>query len=346
MGDAMQNRHVGDIGDYVKYGLLRALVAEDQQLGVAWYLFPDESGTDDGRRTQYLQDPAWRRRDPELFDTLKGIVDEDRRCVDAIKRSGILREAKFSDEVLSAPEATGNPAQWRQRRSWRVDWFKGVAKALQGCDVVFVDPDNGLCKDESFKPSGAKKNWKRLPLHEAKALGKDRTAIICHHNTRNKGGNRVEIDRWMERLGSDTLALWWHGKEAKSNRTFFVVNPTPAMEGRLREFASKWEPNTELIPGMVTSSEQSISDLDGRLLSDEKEMTLSEMKSRFHSEWILIGDPDTDSALNVLRGRVLCHSKDRDEVYRVALALPPSRRPSRSALMYTGRIPEDAAVIL
>ena len=33
----MQNRYVGDIGDYVKYGLLRAL-ADGRQLGVAWYL--------------------------------------------------------------------------------------------------------------------------------------------------------------------------------------------------------------------------------------------------------------------------------------------------------------------
>ena len=71
-------------------------------------------------------------------------------------------------------------------------------------------------------------------------------------------------------------------------------------------------------------------------------MTLAEVKSRFQSEWILIGDPDTDAALNVRKGRVLCHNKDRDEVYRAALAL----RPSRSAFMYTGRIPEDEAVIL
>ena len=74
----------------------------------------------------------------------------------------------------------------------------------------------------------------------------------------------------------------------------------------------------------------------------EKEMTLAEIQSRFHSEWILIGDPDTDAALNVRGGKVLYHSKDRDEVYRAAISL----RPSRSAFMYTGRIPEDTAIVL
>ena len=73
-----------------------------------------------------------------------------------------------------------------------------------------------------------------------------------------------------------------------------------------------------------------------------KEMTLAEIKSEFDSEWVLIGDPMTDEALNVLEGKVLCHSKDRDEVYRKAVSL----RPKRSAIVYTGQIPEGTAVVL
>ena len=37
--DAMQNRYVGDIGDYLKLGILRAL-SPGYRLGVAWWLFP------------------------------------------------------------------------------------------------------------------------------------------------------------------------------------------------------------------------------------------------------------------------------------------------------------------
>ena len=74
----------------------------------------------------------------------------------------------------------------------------------------------------------------------------------------------------------------------------------------------------------------------------EKEMTIAEMEARFDSEWVLIDEPKTDDALNVLGGRVLHHSKDRDEVYRKAVSL----RPKRSAVIFTGEIPEDTEVVL
>ena len=74
----------------------------------------------------------------------------------------------------------------------------------------------------------------------------------------------------------------------------------------------------------------------------DKEMTMEEIESQFDSEWVLIEDPKTDESLKVLGGRVLHHSKDRDEVYRKAVLF----RPKRSALIYTGEIPEDTAVVL
>ena len=55
-----------------------------------------------------------------------------------------------------------------------------------------------------------------------------------------------------------------------------------------------------------------------------------------------VEDPQTNEALEVLGGRVVHHSKDRDEVYRKAVSL----RPKRSAVVYTGEIPEDTAVVL
>ena len=73
-----------------------------------------------------------------------------------------------------------------------------------------------------------------------------------------------------------------------------------------------------------------------------KEMTLAEIESEFDSEWVLVGDPVTDEALKVLEGKVLHHSKDRDEVYRTAVSL----RPERSAIVFTGKIPAGTAVVL
>lgn len=74
----------------------------------------------------------------------------------------------------------------------------------------------------------------------------------------------------------------------------------------------------------------------------ERVMTISEIESEFVSEWVLVDAPETNEQLEVLKGKVLHHSKDREEVYRKAVNL----RPKRSAILYTGSIPEGTVVVL
>ncbi|MGH7801967.1 MAG: hypothetical protein ACREOW_15295 [Thermodesulfobacteriota bacterium] len=71
-------------------------------------------------------------------------------------------------------------------------------------------------------------------------------------------------------------------------------------------------------------------------------MSLAEIQARFESEWVLLEDPETTETLEVKSGKVLWHSKDRDEVYRKAREL----RPKHLAILYTGKLPEDMAVVL
>jgi hypothetical protein len=75
----------------------------------------------------------------------------------------------------------------------------------------------------------------------------------------------------------------------------------------------------------------------------EQEMTIQEIESRFQDEWILISDPETNQALEVTRGNVVCHSRDRDEVYRRVLALAV---PRHYAVLFTGKMPPDTAIVL
>jgi hypothetical protein len=63
-------------------------------------------------------------------------------------------------------------------------------------------------------------------------------------------------------------------------------------------------------------------------------MSLVEIQERFESEWILVGDPETTESLEITKGKVLWHSKNRDEVYRKARELSPQS----SAILYTGTI--------
>jgi hypothetical protein len=71
-------------------------------------------------------------------------------------------------------------------------------------------------------------------------------------------------------------------------------------------------------------------------------LTISQIENQFDSEWILVSDPQTDESLEVKGGVVLWHSIDRNEVYQKAIEL----HPKRFAVLYTGVIPEDAAIIL
>ena len=71
-------------------------------------------------------------------------------------------------------------------------------------------------------------------------------------------------------------------------------------------------------------------------------LTLGEIESRFHSEWILVADPEVDEHLNVLRGKVVAHSADRNAVYERAVEL----RLKRSALLYTGKITDGVVVLI
>jgi len=230
----MQDRYVGDIGDFAKYGLLRALSA-GESLGIAWYLYPDESHNTDGRHIGYLEEPEkWRHLDPELFDGLAEMVGAGKRSIRAIEESGWLGSAKFSGTFL---DFTGNKGQQRVR------WFQDVTRDLNHCSLIFADPDNGLCEDNKFSPS-RKLDWKRLPLEEALRLTANRTGIFYHHNSRFPGGHLKEIYFWREKLGSDCLALYWR---RFSNRTFFITNPAETIKERVRWFADKWSPHFDIV---------------------------------------------------------------------------------------------------
>ncbi len=138
----MQNRYGGDIGDFVKLGILRAL-SPGHRLGVAWWLHPDEAHNDDGRHIGYLTQPhRWRHLDPQLFDALEEIVTSGQRDVRALEVANLLPDAIFANLVIP----TNGPIA--QRHQSRHAWFKTVQHTLKEADLVFVDPDNGL------EPSG------------------------------------------------------------------------------------------------------------------------------------------------------------------------------------------------
>ena len=66
----MKNQYFGDLADYRKYGLWRALAGAGLRAGVCWMLTPDDR-SGHGRRAGYLRRPEWKQCDPPLFEFLR-----------------------------------------------------------------------------------------------------------------------------------------------------------------------------------------------------------------------------------------------------------------------------------
>lgn len=134
----MQNRYSGDIGDFSKLGLLRALIPCGLPIGINWYLVPDETHNDDGRHVKYLEKKEFRECDEELWLELGKVVHEDKRNVESLQQKSILPAIHYS-EIL---DFTGKNKS--EREAFRRDWHKKALKKLKTAGIVCTDPDNGL----------------------------------------------------------------------------------------------------------------------------------------------------------------------------------------------------------
>ena len=165
----MKHQYVGDINDYRKYALLRALSADGQnRLGVCWMLTPDDGGTD-GRNLAYLQQPErFRHFDPELFDILAHAASEpDRRRLQTIEDSGAVPGALYCNELL--PDDV----------SGRTTFMEHCASQLSNTELVFFDPDNGL---EVSLPKGRKNSSKYLYLDEVAAVYRTGKSVLIYQH--------------------------------------------------------------------------------------------------------------------------------------------------------------------
>ena len=63
---------------------------------------------------------------------------------------------------------------------------------------------------------------------------------------------------------------------------------------------------------------------------------------KYKDEWVLLEVKKADKNLTITEGKVLSHSKDKNEIYNRLLTL----KPKSFAIEYTGKIPDDLSVVL
>jgi hypothetical protein len=230
----MQHRYVGDIGDYIKLGILRALASE-RRLGVAWWLHPDEGAPGDGRHIGYLEKPSeWRAYDPALFDHLRSVVRSGRRDISALENEIILPGTTFHSEALPVNIPPKLRAQERR------NWFESAQHRFRTCGLLFLDPDNGL-EPRRYRPAG-RKSGKSVMWAELEALRRpDRPLIVYHHQTRFKGGHLDEIRHLAISLrDSGFRQIDALRASPYSPRVFFLLDGDSALRDRAAHLCHRW----------------------------------------------------------------------------------------------------------
>ena len=226
----MQDKYVGDIGDFGKYALLKSLARSDLKLGIVWYLTSTKGRSGDGGFTQYLSSPneaiGLGRCDLELFNRLGRIVrNKDRRVV-RVREDHILPAKPTFYEV--GLDYNGIPLSQRGQR--REDWFANALKQVEEAALVFLDPDNGLSLNEQMRYRGA--GPKYTFLNEVRPfLGRGQSLIIYCHQDRRKGGLVEQVRQGLDlfRAVSPTHEAWALTFHRRSVRIFFVVPTSKAM---------------------------------------------------------------------------------------------------------------------
>lgn len=202
----MQDRYVGDVGDFGKFGLLRALgrASPRARVGVAWCRYPDECHNGDGRHITYLARRDFATLDPVLHSRLGEIVKSGQRSLTAVERARIL-----PSNTIYFGDATRDAGKVRPsiRLNYRNSWLERALRDLELANLVFFDPDNGIepaSVRRDHPKAGKYVFWEDLlPFWQ-----RGQSLVVYHHLNRTASA-RAQAEalsaRFVENLGDIPL---------------------------------------------------------------------------------------------------------------------------------------------
>lgn len=238
----MQDRYAGDVGDFGKFSLLRFLLDNSKHnLGVIWYLFPDESHNDDGGHIDYLTKSDFLACDRNLCEMLSKVVCGT-RSVAALEKVGLLtgNTVYFSERLnfhLKYISQTNKDREAREVK--RREWLNQAVRKTEKCKAIFLDPDNGL-QISSCKNINQLKSGKFTYYSEIAELTKDKAiSIIYHHLNRHKNHgtheNQIqtraaELRKFINPTGAIFALRYW----PYSPRAYFILT-AKSEENKVKE---------------------------------------------------------------------------------------------------------------
>jgi len=208
----VKNQFFGDVNDYRKYGLLRAVQSATRlDLLVGWMLTPDD-GTGDGGKLSYLSQPErYRRFDPELFDGLvTSTTPGSPRRAASVEAASLIPGARFFSPVV--PDA----------REARTAWGRSLFHASKGADLVFLDPDNGI--EIGSKPLGRRHSSKYVYWNEIVSIWSGGASLFIYQHFPRKPRDQFVAES-IEKLRTHTSAV--HVSALRTSHVLFLLAAQP-----------------------------------------------------------------------------------------------------------------------
>ncbi|MGB4311998.1 MAG: hypothetical protein WBJ17_03655 [Natronincolaceae bacterium] len=226
----MQDRYVGDVGDFGKLGLLRKIAATGLKVGVNWYRTykPEEHNNNDGKHIGYLNNKLFRECDDELLGRLRRIAGGHRN-VAALEAAELIPDAQYYSKILRP----GN-----DRFFSRDTWYNNSQRALSGSDIIFCDPDNGLLVKSVSLSSGKSDKY----ITEDELAGyylSGKSVIFYNHRCREK--EEVYLRRFKPlQLRDEFVSAKWKGlKFARGSVRDFIFILQPVHYERINDVIGK-----------------------------------------------------------------------------------------------------------
>ena len=231
----MQDRYAGDVGDFGKFALLNHILQDTGFcLGVNWYKYPDENHNNDGLHVDYLAKARFKAADRELCGQLQRVLEAG-RSIGLLESSGVFPGnttfvSASLDGHIRYPSQTH--ADRDGRLMSRIDWLAKSLDTLRGCDVVFLDPDNGLEISSCSKLSGVKSGKFAYYSEVADYAKLAKVCVVYHHLSRQGSHVSQMISRanaLKEMMGS-SLTVTSLRYTPYSPRAYFILSQPEATE--------------------------------------------------------------------------------------------------------------------
>lgn len=103
---------------------------------------------------------------------------------------------------------------------------------MNGCDLVFVDPDKGL---------GEGRSKEHISVDEVRELAQKHSLLIYHHLPRKD--NKEHITEWLRELDVQGMASGLRAIRAarSSPRAFFLLPRKEIFGNNFKKFADAWK---------------------------------------------------------------------------------------------------------